>query len=525
MYKGFGDLPQEDSALFLERAGINSSELRASYEKYPALLPDEDFLRDFCEHVKNFATAAVNKTDDAELLRTIYEENFSKFVNRLIDAYEFETAEDIVNDFRDKVVNLAGKASVPCAYFDGKLFYVLDAQGKYEAAKDYAWLSWKKYFKLRGKKHPDTIDALMKISVALSNFENYEDALDVDKTILEFSEEIFGENHPRTFAAMENIAETWNNIGNCKRALELEEKVLQFRRKNLGEENPLTITSMSSMANILSNFESRLDEALALKEKVVEFRRKNFGANNPATISAMSDLGVILSKMNRHAEAVPWLEEVFNVNEEFLGEKHPHTTAAMNNLANALFGSGREKESIELTERALKLRNESSSKEDFGCYESIALAVRLSSTGRLEDAITLWKRIIESIFESDEGGDIRDYIDSVFDATNETDLRGGLQILFVMTFLAEDLLSAGKNDEALSWADHALKLGEKVLSAHAKIDDEFYDGVDFYKSLNGLREWHGDFFKKLRGEYVEPVNAGKNNVRTHATRAIPLAIL
>ena len=517
MYKDFGNLPQEDSMLFLERVGINSSELGTSYEKYPDLLLDENFLHDFCEHVKNFAEAAVNKTDDAKLLQTIYEEDFFKFVDRLINAYEFETAEDIVDKFRYKAVNLAGKESVPCAYFYGKLFYVLDAQGKYEEAKDYAWLSWKKYFKLCGKKHPDTIDALMKNSVALSNLENYEEALEVGKNVLELSEEVFGKNHPRTFAAMENMAETWNNIGNYKHALELEEKVLKFRIENLGEENPLTITSMSSMANILSNFESRLDEALALKEKVVEFRRKNFGANNSATISAMSDLGVILSKMNRYEDAVSWLEEVFNVNEGFLGEKHPRTIAAMNNLAQALFGAGHEKESIELTERALKLR--------FGYNESIALAVRLSSTGRLEDAVTLWRRIIESIFEPDEGGDIRDYIDSAFDATNETDLRGGLQILFVMTFLAEDLLAEGKKDEALSWADHALKLGEKVLSAHAKIDDEFYESVDFYKSLNSLQEWHGDFLKKLRGEYVEPVNAGKNNVRTHATRAIPLAIL
>lgn len=55
-------------------------------------------------------------------------------MDRLINAYEFETAEDIINDFRDKVVYLAGNDNVPCAYFYGKLFYVLDVQGKYEEA-------------------------------------------------------------------------------------------------------------------------------------------------------------------------------------------------------------------------------------------------------------------------------------------------------------------------------------------------------------------------------------------------------
>ena len=450
-----------------------------------------------------------------------YEKDFSPYVSNFIDAYEVQAAEDIVNTFRDKVIKLAGEESIPCAYFDGKLFYIADARGEYEDAMDYAQLSWQKHFKLCGEKHPDTIDALIRISIAFTNLGDYEEALDFDKTILKFSEEVFGENHLRTISAMGNLAETWNNIGNPKRALELEEKVLKFRFENLGEENPLTITAMSSMANILSNFGDRLGEALTLKEKVLEFRRKNFGANNPSTIAAMSDLGVILAKMNRHAEAVPWLEEVLNVNEEFLGEKHPHTIAAMSNLANALFGSGHKNESIELTERVLELRNESLSEEDFDCDEFIALAVRLSSVGRFEEAIDVWKRIIESIFETDEGGDIRDYIDSAFDAKNEADLRGGLQILTFMTFLAEDLLAAEKNDEALSWADHALRLGEKVLSAHAKIDDEFYEGVDFYKSLNSLQEWHGNFLKKLRGEYVEPMNIKKNNVKTHVIRAIP----
>lgn len=46
--------------------------------------------------------------------------------------------------------------------------------------------------------------------------------------------------------------------------------------------------------------------------------------------------------------------------------------------------------------------------------------------------------------------EVRDYIDFAFDATKEADLRGGLQILTFMTLLAEDLLSAGKNDEVLS---------------------------------------------------------------------------
>lgn len=92
-------------------------------------------------------------------------------------------------------------------------------------------------------------------SVAFSNFENYEDALDVDKNILGFSEEVFGENHSRTFAAMENMAETWNNIGNYKRALELEEEVLQFRRENLGEEHPHMIADGVDFYGSLNNLQ------------------------------------------------------------------------------------------------------------------------------------------------------------------------------------------------------------------------------------------------------------------------------
>lgn len=110
----------------------------------------------FSSHIKQFAESIVNQIDNAELLQENYENDFSAYVSNFIDAYEVQTAEDIVNAFRDKVIKLASEESIPCAYFDGKLFYIADARGEYEDAMDYARLSWQKYFKLCGEKHPDT---------------------------------------------------------------------------------------------------------------------------------------------------------------------------------------------------------------------------------------------------------------------------------------------------------------------------------------------------------------------------------
>lgn len=460
-----------------------------------------------CYHLKLWADLIVNLTDDAELLRTRYDDKISIFVFKLIDVYSVTTAEEIINSFRDKVIKLAGEETTACAYFDDKLFYVFDARGEYEKAAEYADSSYGKFSDLLGKKNPDTIDALSKVLSSLSKLGYYEDALNIGKEILELCKEVFGENHPRTIEAIGNLANILSETGDNKRAIELSEKVLKYNRETFGEEDERTIDAMNNLAIKLKKDESRIDEALNLQEKVVEYYKENFGETDLNTLNAELNLATILVLLDRYKDAAKITGKILNLRKKICGEKHPYTLDAMVFLSACLWDMKKFNDSIALIEQVCNIKSElyADNVSDY-LPEIHSLAVRLLSVGRHDESIAIYRKIVNSIFTPDKNGDIRDYIDSKFDETNKVDLYHGLNIFQYMIFLAEALLAGGKNDEALSWADHALKIGEKIFPELSKTNDEFYGDINFDKQLELLRKWHEIFLKRLRGEYVDPDN-------------------
>ena len=486
---------------------LTDETLTAAEKYFKPLLDGREFIDEtFCFYLKLWAELIVNLTDDAELLQTRYEENLSDFVSNLINVYEVTTAEDIITAFQDKVVALAGEENIPCAYFDGELSRVLYERGDYEGATACAEFRCDIYSNLLGEKHPKTIDALITLSSRWQSVGEGGMALELCKDLLESIKEVFGENNYRMIAAMESLANLFTRTGRHEQALELKEKILKFHREHLGEERYSTVSAMSDMAITLMNFENRLEEALTLQQKVLAYFKEKFGENDKATISAMYNLAGILREMGRYEETLSLVEEALELSKEIYSEKHPLTITIMSGLSKILYNLGRDEEALKLTEQVFTLR-----KEVFGKWhvETIRamhyLAEELQEAGRHQEAAALWKERIEMIYIPDENGDIRNHIDSEFDATDEYDLYGALQILNPMIHLAKALLDAGEKDEALSWADHALKFGEKIFPVFIDDNGEVYtetkfSGMDFKKNLSALRAWHELFLKKFNDE-------------------------
>lgn len=98
-----------DSAL----SWLTDERLTAVEKYFETLLDDKEFINEtFCCSLKLWANLIVNQTDDTELLRARYEEKLSAFVYNWIDFYEVTTAEEIINAFRDKVLELAGEENI-----------------------------------------------------------------------------------------------------------------------------------------------------------------------------------------------------------------------------------------------------------------------------------------------------------------------------------------------------------------------------------------------------------------------------
>ena len=470
---------------------------------------DREFIDEtFCFYIKLWADLIVNLTDDAELLKTCYEEKFFGYVRNMIDVYEVATAQNIIESFWDKVEEVAGEENIPYAYFAGEFSNVMDERGEYEEAKFWAEFRYEKYSKLLGKKNPKTVDALITLSFLWKKFGEFGISEELCEELLESTKEVFGENSPETFFVMENLAEIFDSYGQYEQALELEEKVLKFRREHFGEENYITVCSMGDMAGILKGL-NRLDEALTLQEKVMNYFKENYGENHKSTIKAMLNLANTFRKMGRYDEALTLQEKNLNLSKETFGEKHPLTITIMFNLSNILSDLGRDEESLKLTEQAFNLSKEVLGKGHIDTMKAMfTLADRLQKVGHHQEAAALWEEFIAMIFVPDEGGDIRAYIDSKFDATDEDDLYGAWEVLNPMIHLAKALIDAGEKDEALSWADHALTLGEKIFPVLIADKGEVYTGMDFTgmnfkKNLSELRAWHELFLKKFNGENPE----------------------
>lgn len=484
--------------------------LTAADKFFEPLLDGREVIDEtFCFYIKLWADLIVNLTDDAELLQTRYEEKLFGHVRNMIDVYKITTAQNIIESFWDKVEEVAGEENIPCAYFAGEFSKVMDERGEYEEATFWAEFRYEKYSKLLGKKHPETVDALITLSFLWKTFGEFGISEELCEELLESTKEVFGENSPETTFVMENLAEIFNSYGRHEQALELEEKVLKFRREHFGEENDITVYSMGDMAVMLMKFEDRLDEALTLQEKVVNYFKENYGENYKSTIGAMLNLANVFRKMGRYEEALTLQEENLKLSKETFGEKHPLTITAISNLASTLSYLDREEESLKLTEQAFNLRKEVIGKGHIDTMKAMfTLADRLQKVGRHQEAAALWKEFIGMIFVPDEGGDIRAYIDSKFDATDEDDLYGAWEVLNPMIHLAKALIDAGEKDAALSWADHALKLGEKIFPVLIADKGEVYTnldftGMDFEKNLSELRAWHELFLKKFNGENPE----------------------
>lgn len=349
----------------------------------------------------------------------------------------------------------------------------------------------------------EVIDSLIKLSFDWKNFGELEKAKDFCENLLDSAKKNFDKNDVRITFVMENLAEILNRLGQHHQALELEEKVLKLRREFLGEEDFLTVCSMSNMAVMLMEFDMRLNDALLMEQTVLNYFKENFGDNHKLTLGSMSNLADIFRKIGNYYQALLIEEKIFKICKEIYGEKNSLTIHVMSKLADILSELGHDEKSLTLTEQVFALRKEMLGKGHIDTMTTMAdLAERFQKVGRHKEAAALWQEQIEMIFVPDEEGDIRTYIDSNFDATNEDDFDSTLEVLNPMIHLAKALIDLGENDEALDWANHSLTLGKKFFPVLMNTEDEFYDEIDCKKCLEVLNEWHALFLKKFNGDEV-----------------------
>lgn len=79
---------------------------------------------------------------------------------------------------------------------------------------------------------------------------------------------------------MSNLAKSYSGLSRRQEAVELNKKMLEARKRTQGEEHPFTLMLMNNLARIYNDL-GRTQEAVELQEKVLGVRKRDSGRGTP----------------------------------------------------------------------------------------------------------------------------------------------------------------------------------------------------------------------------------------------------
>lgn len=412
-------------------------------------------------YLKLWANFTVRFVDDPETLRKECTENLSKHINTLTNRADFDTAEEILTVFMNKLENLGATDSVSYAYFERRLSALRQEQGNFDEARKLAMSSYEKRVRYLGERHPATLSSMNTLANSLDRLGRYEDLLVYRKKVLTLRTEILGENNLKTVDAMSNYAVALSRQRRFYEALNQQVKVYLFYKENFGESEKKTLDALGNIAWTLSYLgrdnEALIYEALQYRREVFSLSQKEFGYRNGRTVRAMINLAFSLNDLGRHEEALELQEKVLALRTEMFREDNPQTIKAMSDLAFTLSNLGRYDEAEQRQQRILQL-----CKNNFGDNDQRTLIAmqNLSSTlkqlNKYEEAVPLQEKIL-ALQKRKHG-------------------ERNIKTIDAMNDLAKTLAILNRHEEAL-------ELQEKVLDLRTKVF-----GEQDIKTINAMND-------------------------------------
>jgi len=157
-----------------------------------------------------------------------------------------------------------------------------------------------------GPEHPHTLMTAGSLAGDLRADGRYAEALTMDQKTYPAWTELFGENHPRTLAAANNLAVSYRLNGDVTAALRLDADTYERLRTTVGNQHYATLNSARNAARDLLEA-GRYSEAAARTEEIAALCADTFGSNSITALDAQMLHGIALRSAGRAAEAEPIL--------------------------------------------------------------------------------------------------------------------------------------------------------------------------------------------------------------------------
>jgi tetratricopeptide (TPR) repeat protein len=215
----------------------------------------------------------------------------------------------------------------------------------------------------------------------------FREALDLDRAILNDFENVFGADHERTLNVRANIAIDYRQLGQFSDALEADKRTLEDRRRIMGDDDLNTLTSSNAVAHDLRGL-GLYQESLDMVRRVVGAFEAVGGRENTRWLQACEGFATALRKAGHHWDALRESEHVLQRCRDYLGVDHMYTLRAATNLINDRRAVGYIDSAEELAVETRDLCRGSGAPDVLLSTIMVNLASVLRAAGRPDEALT-----------------------------------------------------------------------------------------------------------------------------------------
>ena len=192
---------------------------------------------------------------------------------------------------------------------------------------------------------------------------------------------------------LEHTAVLLQAAGRDADACQAWEEIRQIREASLGPTAPDTFKARNNHAMLLIELGGQ-DEGIAELRFLVRHIARAGHRAEPGAVTALENLGTALFTLDRAGEALPHLEQAWQLSITAHGEADPKTLVTLNHLARCLLALGRYGEALPLVTSLHDLCRDAFGENDRQTLEALShRAICLGETGRADEALPHCERL------------------------------------------------------------------------------------------------------------------------------------
>ncbi|CAH0040240.1 unnamed protein product [Clonostachys rhizophaga] len=225
-------------------------------------------------------------------------------------------------------------------------------------------------------------------SQAINNIRSLESELaDPQRAVLDERKAKYGADHPLTVQAMEALVDSLCNQELHQEAVVVQKEILEIEVKRAGTKKDEIVLRL--MGNICCNLSlaEKYQQALPICREVFELRKEHSGLENAATIASMHDLGSVMVSLKQYADAEPLLIKALSLSEMAIEDTDEITIGCKQHLGMIYIEESRHEEAVFHLRDVLEWKKRYDGEEDLGTVRVMHdMGYVLNQLGRASEA-------------------------------------------------------------------------------------------------------------------------------------------